>query len=185
MDSGCTINALPTSLADRMDLAVETVDPSTYDICNANSRKVNIIGKTDDTSAQLAGWSDSELLPLLVSDTLTGDEILVLWETGLRWGFLNFPPGVVSASHHDGTIIKGMGPEPVMLREENTSFLANLPPWRSYSPVDPSDKMWNSKMVEAGKEIRDDLLDDYQLALKRLGDVDTFADVEPAMINVD
>ena len=40
-------------------------------------------------------------------------------------------------------------------------------------------------MVEAGKQIRDNLLDDYPLAFKRPGDVDTFSDMEPAMITVD
>ena len=80
----------------------------------------------------------------------------------MRWGFLNFPSSVVSTeSSHDGTVFKGMGQEPVVLREENASFLADLPAMRSYAPVDPTDKMWNSKMVLAGKKIRDDLLEDY------------------------
>ena len=71
-----------------MKLAVETVDQAAYDIHDTNGMKVNIVGKADDTYAQLAGWSDSKPLPILVSDTLTGDEILVSWETRLHWGFL-------------------------------------------------------------------------------------------------
>ena len=103
---------------------------------------MRIVGQTDNTSTQLAGWSDSEPLPLLISDTLTGDDILVLWETGMRWGFLNFQSGVMSSeSSHDGTVFKGMGQEPVVLREENASFLAALPAMRSYAPVDPTDKI--------------------------------------------
>ena len=83
IDSGCTINALNTTLATRMKLVVESVDPAAYDIRDANGRKVNIVGKADDTYAQLAGWSDSKPLPILVLDTLSGDEILVSWQTGL------------------------------------------------------------------------------------------------------
>ena len=44
INSGCKINALITTLANRMKLAVKTVDPAAYDICDANGRKGNIVG---------------------------------------------------------------------------------------------------------------------------------------------
>ena len=108
------------------------------------------------------------------------------FKTGRRWGFLNFPPGVISSeSSPDGTVFMSMGTGPVVLREENASFLATLPALRTYEPVDPDDPKWNSKMVAAGKPIRDDLLQDYPLGFKRPGETDTFADVKPAQITVD
>ena len=99
------------------------------------------MGKTDDTTAHLAGSSESKPLPLLVSDTLQGDEILVSWETVIRWGFLNFGPGVISSeSSPSGTVFKGTGTGPVVLREENASFLASLPAMHTYEPIDPVDQ---------------------------------------------
>ena len=82
VDSGCTINVLNSKLATKMNLYVESVEPSEYDIQDAGGKQVKIVGRADNIDAQLAGWSDSKPLPLLVSDTLTGGDILVSWETG-------------------------------------------------------------------------------------------------------
>ena len=40
-------------------------------------------------------------------------------------------------------------------------------------------------MVAAGRQIRDNLIQDYPLGFRRKGDTDTFADIEPVEITVD
>ena len=72
-----------------------TVDPENYVMKDTNGHPITIIGKVDDTSVYLPGRSASEPPLLLISNKLQGDEILVSWESGMTWGYINFGPGPV------------------------------------------------------------------------------------------
>ena len=177
IDSGCTLDVVGQETAEQLNLQYKPVDSSSYNIKDAGGNPVRIVGLAENVEAKIKEWTDPKPLPLLISDTLAGTDILVSWLTAMNWGFLQFP-----ASATSGSVYKCTGVE---LREENALFLQNLPAMRTYSPVDPKDTDWNTKMLQKGRQIRDDLLSDYPLAFKQEGDTQTHADVEPVKISVD
>ena len=65
------------------------------------------------------------------------------------------------------------------MREENSTFLNNLPPLQKYAAVDPEDPQWNVKMVDPGKIIRDNLISNYPLAFAVEGDKNRCANIGP------